>query len=108
MPWLNLGEISLQLGDLQNAETFFERVLTLEARPIQALLSLCEIELRKGRLEGFIDRCDRLLAALGLPRSRTINSCDDLTALVEEIRAALPASEGYAAATSAILSLLPK
>jgi len=108
LPWLNLGEIPLQLGDLQNAETFFERVLTLEARPIQALLSLCEIELRKGRLEGFIDRCDRLLAALGLPRSRTINSCDDLTALVEEIRAALPASEGYAAATSAILSLLPK
>jgi len=108
LPWLQLGEISLQLKDWKNAEAFFARVLTLEGSNLQALLYLCETELRQDRLEGFIARCDRLLAELGLPRQRTLHSFDDLVALVEEIRDVLPATEGFAVQTATILSLLPR
>lgn len=108
LPWLQLGEISLQLKDWKNAEVFFARVLTLEGSNLQALLYLCETELRQDRLEGFIARCDRLLAELGLPRQRTLHSFDDLVALVEEIRDVLPATEGFAVQTATILSLLPR
>jgi len=106
-PWMNLGEISLSLGDLDNAAAFFTRIITLEGPPIKALLYLCEVDLRRSDIEGFIHWCNRLLAALDLPRERTIHTLDDLVAIVQEIHTAFPPSEEFAAQTARILSLLP-
>ncbi len=106
-PWMHLGEIALSLGDLGNAATFFSRVLTLESKPVKALLHLSEVALRQNDIEGLVGWCNRLLIALDLPRERTIHSIDDLVAIVREIYYALSPAAELAAQAAKILALLP-
>jgi len=106
-PWFNLGEIALQLGQFDNARLFFEHVCNLGKEIRKALLYLCEIELRRDRLDDFIHWCDLLLKELRLNRNRTLNTVADLSALLDEIHRALIDNSDLSEQVSKIQTLLP-
>ncbi|MBA3036700.1 MAG: glycosyltransferase, partial [Desulfobacterium sp.] len=106
-PWLNLGEISIQLGQFDNARLFFERVCNLEKETLKALLYLCEIELRQDRVVEFIHWCDLVLKELGLNRNRTLDSVEDLGGILQEINIVLIHDVDLCSQVSNVLSLLP-
>lgn len=106
-PWLRLGDISMQLSQLDNARLFFERACHLKKGTLKALLSLCEIELRQDRMVAFIHWCDLLLKELQLQRDRTLHNMEDLFGIVGEIGRALSHDSECSAQVSKIISLLP-
>ncbi|MCX5846820.1 MAG: glycosyltransferase [Deltaproteobacteria bacterium] len=107
VPWFNLGEIAMELGQFDNARMFFERVYNLEKGMLKALLYLCEIELRQNRIVEFIHWCDLLLKELQLNRNRTIHTIEDLSGILQEINMALIHDSVLSAQVEKILSLLP-
>jgi tetratricopeptide (TPR) repeat protein len=106
-PWLHLGEIAVQLDQLDNARLFFERVCNLGNGVIKALLYLCEIELKQGRMVEFIRWCDLLLKELQLNRDRMLQSVEDLSGIFHEIHLALIHDSELSSQVSQILSLMP-
>lgn len=106
-PWLNLGEIALQLGQFDNARLFFERVYAQGEYKPKTLLYLCEIELRQDRIVEFIHWCDLLMKELHLERNRTLDSVEDLCGILDEIKAALIKDSVLSAQASTLLALLP-
>jgi glycosyltransferase involved in cell wall biosynthesis len=106
-PWFHLGEIAMQLGQLDSARSFFEHVRRLDKGALKALLLLCEIELRQSQMVAFVDRCDLLLKELRLNRGRTIHSVEDLSGILHEIHTDLIHDSELSSQVSKILSLLP-
>lgn len=108
VPWFNLGEIAMELGQLDNARMFFERVRNLETGMLKSLLYLCEIELRQDRIVEIIHWCDLLLKELQLNRNRTLHTIEDLSGILQEINDALIHDSDLSAQVSKILSLVPE
>lgn len=106
-PWLHLGEISLGLGQFDNARLFFEHVCSLEKEMLKSLLYLCEIELRQNCIADFIRWCDLILKELRLNRNRVIHSIEDISDILHEIHTALIHDSDLSAHASNLLSFLP-
>jgi tetratricopeptide (TPR) repeat protein len=106
-PWLHLGEISMQLGQFDNARPFFERVHNLEKGMLKSLLYLCEIELRQNRIVDFIRWCDLILKELRLNRERNIDKVEDMSGILHEINNALMHNSDLSTQVSNLSSLLP-
>lgn len=106
-PWIHLGEISLRLDRLDEARVFFERVLFFQPDSIKALLSLCEIELKQGRVEKFIGWCDSILKKLHLNRNITLNSLNDLIPIMFDINFELREQPENISQARKVLSLIP-
>jgi hypothetical protein len=70
-------------------------------------LSLCEIELRQGRIEKFIGWCDSILKKLHLNRNITLNSLDDLIPIMFDINFELREQPEQISQARKVLSLLP-
>ena len=87
--WSALGELSLGLGQYEEAKTFLNTALTLQQDRIMPLLQLCEVELCRGDMIQFIDLCDKIMMRLGLNRDRTLASLCDVMAVLKEIHSAL-------------------
>jgi glycosyltransferase involved in cell wall biosynthesis/cytochrome c-type biogenesis protein CcmH/NrfG len=87
--WSALGELSLRLGQYEEARTFFNTALTLQPGLIIPLLQLCEVEFCRGDMIQFIDLCDKIMMRLGLNRERTLASLEDVITVLKEIHAAL-------------------
>ncbi len=106
-PWVSLGEISLSLNKLADAKIFFERALFFQGGLTDVLLQLCNIELRLNAIDDFVNHCDRLLKELGLNRTRTLNSMEDIASMMLDINFALRRHPESAVLVLNILSLLP-
>jgi glycosyltransferase involved in cell wall biosynthesis len=106
-PWIHLGEISLRLDRLDEARVFFERVLFFQPGSMKALLCLCEIELKQGRIENFIGWCDSILRTLSLNRNITINSMDDMIPIMLDINFELREQSENIFQARKVLSLIP-
>ncbi len=106
-PWLHLGEITLQLGQFDEARLFFERVCTLEKGMLKSLLYLCEIELRQNRIIDFIHWFDLILKELQLNRDKTIHNVEDISSILHGIKSALIHNSDLSSQISTLFSLLP-
>jgi glycosyltransferase involved in cell wall biosynthesis len=106
-PWIHLGEISLRLDRLDEARIFFERALLFQPGSMKALLFLCEIELKQGRIEKFIGWCDSILKTLSLNRNITINSMDDMIPIMLDINFELRGQPENIFQARKVLSLIP-
>ncbi len=87
--WSALGELSLRLGQYEEARTFLSTVLTLQEDCVMPLLQLCEVELCCWDMIRFIELCDKMMMRLGLNRDRTVASLGDVMVVLKEIHAAL-------------------
>jgi glycosyltransferase involved in cell wall biosynthesis/Tfp pilus assembly protein PilF len=106
-PWLNLGELSLELDRYEEGKAFLERALSLQPGHIMALLLLSEIELRQNRILDFIKQCDLILAGLGLDRNITINTMEDIITILLEIQYTLRGHVELAERITSILHIIP-
>ncbi len=87
--WSALGELSLRLGQHEEARTFLNTALTLNPGSVFPMLLLCDVEIRHGDMVSFIHLCDRIMMQLGLSRNRTLSGIGDVLALLHEIHAAI-------------------
>ena len=84
-----------------SGRSFFNRA------SIKALLFLCEIELKQGRIENFIGQCDSILKKLSLNRNITINSMDDMIPIMLDINFELREQPENIIQARKVLSLIP-
>ena len=106
-PWMHLGEITLQLRQLDEARVIFERAHTLDKGKLKPLLYLCEIELRQNRFVEFIHWCDLILKELQLDRTKTIHTIEDMSNIFHEIENTLMHNSDLSSHVAKIVPLLP-
>lgn len=107
-PWVEMGEICLEINRLDDAEIFFDRALALNtAELMPLLLKLCEIRLLRGDIAGFVRRCDSVMKQLGMGRDRVINSMEDIAAIILDVDSQLRDRPDLCEATFRLLKLLP-
>ncbi|MDB9822551.1 glycosyltransferase [Deltaproteobacteria bacterium] len=93
--WSSLGEITLNLGRLEDSKLFFKKALTIKNADIGIMLTLCDIYLREGDLYSFIKDCDLLLKVLNLPHNKTINCLEDLKNIIVEMGSAVKDNKAH-------------
>jgi tetratricopeptide (TPR) repeat protein len=106
-PWFHLGQITLQLHQLDEARSFFECAYNLNNGMLNSLLYLCEIELRQDHIVDFIRWCDLILKELQMDRNKTIHNIEDIKDILYIINSALIQNSDLSTQVSVILSLLP-
>jgi glycosyltransferase involved in cell wall biosynthesis len=106
-PWFHLGQITLQLHQLDEARSFFECAYNLNNGMLNSLLYLCEIELRQDHIVDFIRWCDLILKELQMDRNKTIHNIEDIKDILYIINSALIHNSDLSTQVSVILSLLP-
>jgi hypothetical protein len=104
---MHLGEITLQLRQLDEARVIFERAHTLDKGKLKSLLYLCEIELRQNRFVEFIHWCDLILKELQLDRTKTIHTIEDMSNIFHEIENTLMHNSDLSSHVAKIVPLLP-
>jgi tetratricopeptide (TPR) repeat protein len=87
--WAGLGEITLNLNRLEEAQLFFEKALEINKNDTEIMLGLCDIKAIKGDMDSIIRYCDILLEKYDLPRKKPVNHLDELILTLLEIEASL-------------------
>jgi tetratricopeptide (TPR) repeat protein len=105
--WNILGEVTLTMGMLEESLVFLEKALQIDSKDTGIILSLCELELKRGDIESHIKYCDMLLERLSLPRDRVIDSFDDLKSIFLEIKSVLNDDNSHSKRISNIIAQLP-
>jgi len=106
-PWIEMGKICLDIERWDEAEILFERALAIRPGKMELLLQLCEMQLLRGDIIGFVRRCDSVLIELGMERDRTINSIEDIARIILEIDLQLKDRAGLSEVIFRLLRLLP-
>jgi glycosyltransferase involved in cell wall biosynthesis len=84
-PWLEMGEICLDLKQPEKAKPFFERALSVDPQSTAVLLGLLEGAIQEGDLEEAVGWCDRAMKSLGIPRSHTIQSLQEFILILLDL-----------------------
>jgi tetratricopeptide (TPR) repeat protein len=104
--WNILGEVTLVIGRLEDSQVFLEKALQIDSKDTGIILSLCELELKRGDIESHIKYCDMLLERLSLPRDRVIDSFNDLKSIFMEIESVLNDDNSHSKRISNIIAQL--
>lgn len=105
--WINMGEISMNFNQLDDAKAFFEHAIILQKGLIEVLLYLCKIETKQNNILGLLHWCDLLMEELKLNRNITINGMEDVVRILLDIDFSLRNQPKIASFLLNIFSLLP-
>lgn len=93
--WNELGNVCNEMGDLGNAEAFFQKAVSLMEDKTVPLIKLCEIYISENSLEDIINILSRLITSLGIQISSTIDNLDDLFSALKKVSSTLGANPEY-------------